>query len=205
MKVNSDEVEYWDRVAKKATEKGAVANYYKIGEIVRRLLRYSFWGTRVLEIGAGQCLVAMNLKNLAHFEYIGTEISQVYCRHVNERMGLGIMQADITDLPVENGTVDFLLALDVLEHVRPDIRYEGYQEIGDKMRPGGLMFINNPVLGTVSYPKREFEFPFNIYHLDGLIEDAGLELLFFERYGIDVVMDIGTDHREYEWMVLRKK
>lgn len=192
------ETEYWDRVAEATNDNGVISdNWLKRQLLGQFLLKCSWIRQRVLEIGCGNCVTAAMLALSCGriWEYTGTDLSDKWVTQAREQFGFNVVQADVLNLP--KGEFTRILALDSLEHVRPEDREEGYKQIAARLAPQGLMFINMP--RAKSGHVEEFDYGIGLRDLMRM-EEAGLILKKYEVYNIQF-----PDHvREYAFAVLTK-
>jgi cyclopropane fatty-acyl-phospholipid synthase-like methyltransferase len=178
------EIEYWDGVAKPITsENGLKAdNLWKRRHQVERLLRHPWIGQKVLEIGVGNGIVAGTLQMVmqGHWTYTGTELSPHFRKCAASIFQLNTVEADVRELPGDGYTR--IIALDALEHVRPEHREEGYARIAAVAAPGCLLFIHYS--HSESHHLKEFDHPFGLEDLVR-IQQAGFSLRTFERYACE--------------------
>ena len=118
--------------------------------------------------------------------------------------GFELINTGIDKLPAKDSSVDYVFALDVLEHVDPDLRLIGYREINRVLKDRGFLIINNPAPGTISHHNSHYEWGFDLGNLTQLTITGDLELLKLEVYGLRVKTTKGEDLRKYEWIVLQK-
>jgi methyltransferase family protein len=174
------EILYWEKIANKAvSEKHFLDNVYKRPEQIKRLLKYDFIYQNVLEIGVGNGVVAgaLQLAIGAHWNYIGTELAPNFRKWADKMFHLNIVEADIRELPGDSYTR--IIALDSLEHVRPDHRKEGYQKIAEVAAKDSLLFIH--FSKERSYHDTEFDHPFGLKDFV-MLEEAGFDLKSYENY-----------------------
>lgn len=175
------EVEYWEGCAEQLVTEHAILadNVWKRPHQVRRLLEYDFLGESVLEIGVGNGLVAGAIKVALHgqWSYRGTELSEHFRRHAKASFNLDTVQADVCELP--DGPFSRIIALDSLEHVRPQDRPQGYERIAAVAAPDALLFIHYS--NSPSHHNKEFDHPFGLDDLVAL-ERVGFRLKRFENY-----------------------
>jgi len=200
-----EEHAYWDMVADTAVSGEVDVNYWKIAQIVRRVLKYDLWGSTVIEIGAGLPFVAVNLMNMLKFKYLGCEPSEKFREHAKRIFGVELSMSFAAMIHRNDDTADFLFAFDVLEHVSRDDQVQSYQEIGRVLKSGGLMLIHNPCEGNYQGHKKKFEPGFSLQDLQFLIDTAGMKLSEIEVYAIALPTKNGPDIREYQWITLVKK
>lgn len=176
------EVSYWDEMARDRvlTDGGIIDNPVKRIPMARAMFGYSWAGHRVLEIGIGSGLTAaaINLLTTASWSYLGTDLSVAFCENAR-RWGLKAVQADVTKLPGKDGEYTRIIALDSLEHVRPEDRAAGYKEIARVTAKGGVMFINIPK--SESHHEDEFDHGFGVQDLL-MLESEGFALETYDTY-----------------------
>ena len=189
------ECAYWDKESTNNRD-----NVWKRKVIAHKILEHEWVNHRVLEIGVGMATIAAALKviHIGNMKYIGTDVSANYCKKAIESFALNVVQADVLSLPKVDGGFTRVIALDSLEHVRPEDREEGYKAIGERMSDDALMLINMPL--NVSYHEPEFDHPFDFEDITALCNLADLEMTKYEKYGVDV-----PDGRlYYGWVELRR-
>lgn len=114
-------------------------------------------GARILDIGCAEGHTLRHLRALFpdKFELVGVELSETRVQKAREaNIDRAVFHhGDAQDLPIENGTIDFVLASQVIEHVSDDTKM--LQEVERVLVPGGKFQID-----TV-YKKRWAKY---IYH-----------------------------------------
>jgi methyltransferase family protein len=193
------EIEYWEGISTKAfTETSFFDNVWKRPHQIRKLLKYDWFKQKVLEIGVGNGLVAgaVQVAIEGHWEYKGTELSPNFRHWANKLFHLDVVQADVRELPGEGYTR--IIALDSLEHVRPDHRKEGYSRISKVAAPGCLLFIH--LSKEVSFHDKEFDHPFGLKDFVEL-EEVGFNMLSYESY----ICDYPSGQLDYAFVVMNKK
>lgn len=197
------EVDYWDTMAKERvfSDGGVLDNPVKRVPMMKHMLAYSWAGHKVLEIGVGAGITAAALRFLTvgKMDYLGTDLSPTFCANA-ERFGLKAVQADVTKLPGADGVYTRVIALDSLEHVRPEDREPGYREISRVMAKGGRLFINIPL--NESLHEMEFDHGFGLKDLVRL-ESNGLQLEHYNTYKTVHLLD-EKQTKEYAMAVMRK-
>ncbi len=190
-----EEVAYWDKVAE-----GRKDNVWKRRAIAERIFKHTWVQERVLEIGAGFATIAAAIKvvHVGNLKYIGTDVSSIFCKKTKEMLQLNMVQADVLSLPTVEGGFTRVLALDSLEHVRPDDREAGYKAIGERLADNALMLINMPL--NPSLHDEQFDHPFDFSDITALCNLADLEMTKYEKYGVDVPMG----RLYYGWVELRR-
>jgi hypothetical protein len=193
------EVNYWGVMADKCVDGKRMLkdNVYKRGDQLQRLLKHSWIDKRVLEIGVGNAVVAGVLKTilLGHMQYVGTELGKGFREHAKLVYGLDIREADVRELP--DGEFERIIALDSLEHVRPEHREVGYKRMSEVAAPGCLLFIH--FSKSESLHDKEFDHPFGLEDLQAL-EKVGFNLQTYERYSCPTNKEI----LDYVFVVMQK-
>lgn len=175
------EVAYWEERSKiVVSEHGLLAdNVWKRPLQLQRLLRHSWINEKVLEIGTGNGVIAGALQVAVegNWNYIGTELAPNFRKAAQAMFQLATVEADVREIPGEGYTR--IIALDSLEHVRPEHRDEGYARIASVAAPGALMFVHMSY--SHSAHDKEFDHPFSLKDI-ARIEDFGFRMLNYERY-----------------------
>lgn len=175
------EIEYWEKVSRKVTSPEGVKadNLWKRRHQVERLLRHTWLEQKVLEIGVGNGVVAGALQLVAQgmWQYVGTELSDNFRKSAASVFQLDTVEADVRELPGEG--YSRIIALDSLEHVRPEHREEGYAKIASVAAKDCLLFLHYS--HSESHHNKEFDHAFGLADLCRL-EAHGFRLRSFERY-----------------------
>jgi SAM-dependent methyltransferase len=176
-------------------------------------------GMKVADIGCGMTAFTIYLKDHAQCEVTGVdpdvfEAGLKYKSHgVSEefikRTGIKFLRGDMTDVPLESDSQDRAFSISVMEHVPPDIRRQGMQEIARILKPGGRAVLtvdmsmwfemNRPLelvwesglnlLGTVDlrWPTHRF----------GMFSDDEVKGMPADVYGMVLVKDGGKVETRY--------
>jgi ubiquinone/menaquinone biosynthesis C-methylase UbiE len=186
--MQQEAVNYWDKHAAKhkavlGTESGLLDNIWKRQALVKRLLDYDFYHKSILEIGVGSGLTfaAIRLILLNAMNYRATDMSLKYVDFVEQMWHMNAVQADVTNIPYDDDLFDYVVALDVLEHVDPKDRFAGYKEISRVLKPDGRVILNIP-LGE-SYHE-EYDWGFDYRDLFVLINICKLKVEKLEKYTV---------------------
>jgi len=197
--MRDSESAYWDSEAKIKLEKSR-DNVWKRAAIASRIFSIPWHNARVLEIGAGQAAIAAALKfiYLNNLKYVGTDVSKMYCDYCKERLGMNMIHTDILALPKIDGGFTRVIALDSLEHIRPEDREQGYKNIGNVIAEDATMVINMPL--NESYHDPQFDYMFGVNDVARLCELAKMEVVSWETYNINAP----SGKAFYGWIVLQK-
>ena len=196
--------EYWDKHAKQhgtiSKNNKIIDNVWKRSELVRRLLNLDLYQKKVLEIGVGTgtAFAAIRLVWQNAIQYTCTDMSQRYVDFVKKYYAANAIKTDIKNLPGDEKFYDYVIALDVLEHVNPDDRYAGYKEIDRVLTKTGKVVLNIP-LGESFHDN--YDWGFDNRDLMALMNICDLQVVSHERYRVHCKL---VD-REYEWFIGQRK
>jgi SAM-dependent methyltransferase len=184
-----DKAQYWARTADQD-------NIFKRQAIVKRLLSLDLISKDVLEVGVGfgTAAAAINIVILGRWNYKGTDVSPDAVELFKKQTYLDAHVAEVIDLPFEDGSFDTVIALDVLEHVNPKERIQGYAEIGRVLKPFGQVVLNIPL--DVSLHE-EHEYGFTLQDMLALVDTCGMDLETWETYQVRLPNQV----RAYVWAV----
>jgi len=108
-------------------------------------------GLKVADIGCGMTAFTIYLKDHARCDVTGVdpdvfEAGLKYKGHgVSEefikRTGIKFLRGDMTEVPLESDSQDRAFSISVMEHVPPDVRRRGMQEVARILKPGGRAVI----------------------------------------------------------------
>jgi SAM-dependent methyltransferase len=175
-------------------------NIHKRQAIVKRLLAEDLIDKDILEIGcgAGTAFGSIQVTLLSNFRYLGTDLSEKWVKGMETHWKLKAVQAGITEIPTEADQFDVVVALDTLEHVRPEDRALGYQELRRVMKPGAKLLINMPLEETLH--NLEFDHRFDEQDISAIVKALSGELLTFEKYTVECA----DGPRSYAWVIVER-
>ncbi|WP_176233857.1 class I SAM-dependent methyltransferase [Candidatus Hakubella thermalkaliphila] len=131
-------------------------------------------GARVLDAGAGECILQ---KNLAHADYISMD-STVGDLSANYSK-LDII-GDLTCMPIRDGLFDAVVSLNVLEHViSPEKAIKEFNRI---LKIGGKLFLMVPQ-ASGQHQKPYDYWRFTSFGLRHLLETSGFHIISLEPRG----------------------
>jgi SAM-dependent methyltransferase len=142
--------------------------------IARELRKFPKPG-KAIEIGAAGGGNSLTVQRQG-WDVLATEYSEAGVRIARQR-GLNAVHADARKLPVEDASMDLLIAFDVLEHIEEDHRAAA--EIFRVLKPGGTALIAVPCDMALWSVHDELQFHFRRYSretLTSLVETAGLQV-----------------------------
>src|SRR5262249_6449150 len=134
-------------------------------EMARANIRRS---SLVLDVGVGG---GSNLRMLAEMEFqhvIGLDPSPDVVQICQNKGFASVQQGSICNMPFPSGSFDFVLATDVIEHVRDDVA--ALQEICRVLRPGGYVLITVPAFPSLWGLQDEVALHYRRYSLRTLLE-----------------------------------
>jgi ubiquinone/menaquinone biosynthesis C-methylase UbiE len=133
-------------------------------------------GMKVADIGCGMTAFTIYLKDHAKCEIVGVDPdmfesgTKYYAHGVSrefiDRTGLEIIKGDFDKIPLPTDSQDRVFCISVMEHVPPDVRRRGMQEIARILKPGGKAILTVDV-----------SMFFELNRPLGLIWDSGLTLV----------------------------
>jgi SAM-dependent methyltransferase len=176
-------------------------------------------GMKVADIGCGMTAFTIYLRDNAGCEVTGVdpdvfEAGIKYKAHgvsrkFMEDTGLKFLKGDLDAIPLETDSQDRVFSISVMEHVPPDVRRRGMQEIARVLKPGGRAVLtvdmsmwfglNRPLdliwesglnlfgLLDLKWPTRRF----------GMFSDEGAKGLPADVYGMTLVKDGGHVETQY--------
>lgn len=116
-------------------------------ELIAQLLPLP--GARILELGCGAAFTTRRIaEDTAVAEIIATEVDQI--QHA-KNLAIGdlpkvrFMYAGMEALDLADASIDGVIMLKSLHHVPREIMDAGFVEVARVLRPGGLMYISEPV------------------------------------------------------------
>lgn len=176
-------------------------------------------GMKVADIGCGMTAFTIYLKDHAHCDVTGVdpdvfEVGLKYKGHgVSEefikRTGIKFLKGDMTAVPLENDSQDRVFSISVMEHVPPDIRRGGMQELARILKPGGLavltvdmsmwFYMNRPLelvyeSGLNLYGIVDLRWPTKRF---GMFSDDPVKGMPADVYGMVLVKDGGKVETQY--------
>jgi SAM-dependent methyltransferase len=108
-------------------------------------------GMKVADIGCGMTAFTIYLKDFAECDVTGIdpdifdEGTKYFAHGVSQefikRTGLRVLKGDFEAIPLETNSQDRVFSISVMEHVAPEIRRRGIQEIARILKPGGRAVI----------------------------------------------------------------
>jgi SAM-dependent methyltransferase len=132
---------------------------------VRRSAPLAAPGACVLDAGAGECVYRPLFEGRRYL---------AFDRGVGDpgwNYGALNARADLERLPLQDGSIDFVLCTETLEHVaRPD---RVLAEFGRVLKPGGALALSVPFLHPVHQAPHDY-FRYTPHGLDHLLRRAGL-------------------------------
>lgn len=151
----------------------------------------------IMDFGCGSGNMLSEIMKLnPKSKYIGIDVSDIAIKKIKERFPKEIFFAveDGGKIPVKTGSVDFILALDVIEHVYNT--KETLSELARILKPGGRILITTPYHGLLKnliIIFFFFEYYFDIYgshirffskkSLMSLLKDVRLKVVNFGYFG----------------------
>ena len=121
---------------RKALSAEQLQHHQGIQSQLRFLRRFVKPGSVFLEIGAGSCLVSMEVAKRVK-RVIAVDVSEEITRRDDVPSNLELRIFEGVEVPVEAGTVDIAYSHQVMEHVHPEDAFEQLRTIHRSLAPGG--------------------------------------------------------------------
>ena len=163
----------------------------------------------VLELGCGIGMMTSLMKRTVKQGKIhAIDISEASIEYGKAKFGaanITFSTEDITTFETTINTPDFITLIDVLEHIPLEMHAALFQRISAVMGMNSLFVINLPNPDYIAHDialeadsLQVIDQPVPFASLIQQLDDAGLELMQYEKYGL-------WHHDEYQWFVLRTK
>lgn len=142
-------------------------------------------GKKILDAGAGENKYKKYCK---HLEYK----SQDFNKYDGKGDSIGLQTdtwdvggidivSDVTSIPVDDNSFDYILCTEVLEHIPyPDMAIKEFSRI---LKKGGGLILTAPFCSQTHFAPYHFCTGFNIYWYREVLKHYGLEVQEFERNG----------------------
>ncbi|HRF59481.1 MAG TPA: methyltransferase domain-containing protein [Fimbriimonadaceae bacterium] len=130
---------------------------------------------KVLDIGCGTGAVLTQLSS--QHEAIGLDFSQLALEFCGKRGLENLVLANAEQIPMEDNTVDAVVALDIYEHIPNDVR--AFEETFRVLRPGGHLVLSVPAFRFLWGPHDVALMHFRRYtkrEMRRRLEDAGFKV-----------------------------
>lgn len=126
---------------------GTLLRWYALKNILKSKIRD---GLTILDIGGYDGFIAGNLKKmLPNIKITIVDLDKSGLQIAKER-GLKTLCISATKLPLENNSIDVVLCLDLIEHVKEDDKL--VKEISRVLKKDGKVILTTPFQNGVSFP-----------------------------------------------------
>lgn len=113
------------------------------GRVLRLLRRHVGPHTTFLEIGAGDCQLALEIARKARHVY-AVEVSAEIVHGLAAPANFQLILSDGCNIPVPPGSVDLILSNQLIEHIHPDDVAFSLEQAYSALRPGGKFICLTP-------------------------------------------------------------
>jgi SAM-dependent methyltransferase len=112
---------------------------------LRRLVKKCKAAAVIIDLGCGDGYFLRHLpKNM---QLVGIDISESALRsHLLTQSCIPVVQADVLSCPLKSSIADFVLLLDVIEHLQKDSQL--LSEVARILKPGGYVLLSTPNLSS---------------------------------------------------------
>lgn len=155
-------------------------NQIERDEWVRKMINQFFRSGVVLDVGAG---TAPYKNDLNHLTYIAHDFGE-YC---GEKLG-GTkayaqidVKSDITAIPLNSQSIDYILCTEVLEHVPKPL--EAIEEMSRLLRKDGIILLTTPLTGAIHQEPYHYYGGFSPGFFDFAANAYDLEVVSLENHG----------------------
>lgn len=101
---------------------------------------------KLLSVGFGTGAIEKEVRRLNNeIELFGIDISNKAVENLSNSTTGFFIKGDILKIPFKSSFFDFILALDVLEHISPTKTFNGYQELKRVLRKNGFLILSVPL------------------------------------------------------------
>ncbi len=140
---NKNSGSLWDNLNFSRSEKLQNSSIYldKLSQVLRLLKNK---GGNLLDIGFGKGVIERELKN-SDFSLFGIDISKKSVNELKESMKGNFVKGDVLKIPFGSKLFDFVLCLDVLEHISPFNTFKALREINRVSKPNSRLLISVPL------------------------------------------------------------
>ena len=114
-----------------------------VGHQLVFLRRYLAPGKTFMEIGAGDCALALRVAALARRVY-AIDVSQQITRDVEPPANFELRLTEGSRIPVDDGAVDVAFSNQLMEHLHPEDAVDQLREIARSLAPGGVYVFITP-------------------------------------------------------------
>jgi SAM-dependent methyltransferase len=114
-----------------------------VSNTVKELRRFLRGDMTFLEIGAGDCQLALAVSGLVR-NVVAVDVTAELADFRNFPTNVAFHLSDGTSVPVSEASVDFVFSYALMEHVHPDDAIEQLNNIAYALKPGGLYYCITP-------------------------------------------------------------
>lgn len=99
----------------------------------------------LLDVGFGWGVLEKKIANFVDINVSGIDISTEAVRYAKANLRGSFKTGNIFDVPFEKNEFDIVVALDVLEHIRPSKVFSAYKEIYRVLKQNGIFIVTIPI------------------------------------------------------------
>lgn len=136
-------------------------------------------GKKIIDVGAGECQYK---KYCSHLEYVAQDFNEYTGDGNNSGLQFSTWDtskidivSDITSIPVEDESFDYVMCTEVLEHVPDPV--SALNELSRIVRKGGELIITSPFCSLTHFAPYHFCDGFNKYFYEHHLTRLGYDIL----------------------------
>lgn len=100
---------------------------------------------KLLDIGFGWGILEKKIENYSNLDVSGIDISTEAVNYANKNLKGQFITASIFKIPFKNNEFDVIVALDIIEHIRPTMVFNAYKEILRVLKKDGIFIVTMPI------------------------------------------------------------
>ena len=139
---NTNNSDFWDGLIKERADK---TNYISKDRIKTIMKMIKLHKGKLLDVGFGRGLLEESI-NKTSFKLYGIDISKTAIdKMINKEIKGEFIIGSILKIPFDNNFFDFVVALEVLEHISPSDTFQALRELKRVLKERGLLIISVPL------------------------------------------------------------
>lgn len=153
--------------------------------------KYTYKGTPLKILNTGSATGATSLMLKKYGEVLSSEYDKDCSEYLSEILDEEVLNASLTDLPLEDRSFDLVCAFDVIEHIEDHER--AIQEMNRVLTKGGYAFITVPTFNILWSKHDEINHHYRRYkknELKELLEKNNFEIQYISYFNFILFLPI---------------